>query len=168
MSTLQVNTLVVNQRQINVNVSELGFRTIKRIRQTYSGGQWDPNTTYNWVPGMYYDYTPASSSSRIRITCHIPHAGLNSAHVISHWIFYAAGVEQGRHGVGGQHYEDAGTYIWELASWGASNQRVGYQMRSYQDNNHETRVYTTRYWDGGGSNQNCYGILMIEEFLVGI
>jgi hypothetical protein len=168
MSTIQVNTVVGNHRQEEIPVSELGYRTYKRVRQLYTGGQWNPDTNFNWVPGMYYDYTPISGSTRIRITCHIPHAGLNAAHVISHWIFYTNGAEQGRHNMSGNHYEDAGTYIWEINSWGTSVGRVGYQMRSYSNDGNETRVYTTRYWDGGGSNQNCYGQLSIEEFTVGL
>jgi hypothetical protein len=168
MSTLQVNTLVANQRQLNLDTSELGYRMIKRVRQLYTGGQWNPDTNFNWVPGMFFDYTPASTGTRVRITCHIPHAGLNAAHVISHWIFYSNGIEQGKHSISGNHYEDAGTYVWEVASWGTFNARVGYQMRSYANDNHETRVYTTRYWDGGGSNQNCYGQLQIEEFFRGL
>jgi hypothetical protein len=41
-------------------------------------------------------------------------------------------------------------------------------MRSYADDNHELRMNTTYYWDGGGrSAQNCYSQLIVEEYIGG-
>lgn len=167
MSTLIVNNLIVNDKMDVVPLRELSRRYIKRYAQNYDGGSWNNSTGYNWVPGMHYDYTPASASSRLRVTCHIPVAGVNAAHCISHWIFYANGVEQGRHGLSGYHHEDYSAYVWDIASWGTSSGRVGYQMRVYADDNHEVRPFTTRYWDGGGSGQTCRGQFIIEEYLAG-
>lgn len=169
MSTLIVDQLTVDPEQTQVPLTELGHRVIRSYRATYTGGQWNPTTSYQWIPGMFYDYTPLSASSRIRTCCHIPYArNSGQAHAISHWIFYANGVEQGRHSISGNHLEDMSTYIWDFASWGTSVGRIGYQQRSYGDDNHEVRVYTTQYWDGGGSAQNCYGQLVIEEYLPGV
>lgn len=168
MSILIVDKIVVDDRNEPISVTELGHRVIKNYRQNYTGGSWNPDTNYNWVPGMYYDYVPASASSRLRVSCNIPVAGVNAAHCISHWIFYANGTEQGRHGVSGQHHEDRRIYTWDIASWGTSSGRVGYQSRSYANDNHEVRVFVTRYFDGGGSGQNCYGQFVIEEYIPGV
>lgn len=168
MSTLYVDDIIIHDDLTVVPVRELGHRVVKQQRSTYTGGQWNPTTTYNWVPGMNTSFTPVQSFSRIRVTCHIPYAALNAAHAITHWIFYSNNsTEQGRHSVSGNHLEDNSVYVWDFASWGTSSATVGYQMRCYAEDNNELRVYTTRYWDGGGSNQNCFGQLLIEEYLPG-
>jgi len=169
MSTLITDRILLdpNSDIAPIPLTELGYRVVKQARATYDGGQWNANTTYNWVPGMFNDYTPLLATSRIRMTCMIPYArNTGSSHCISHWIFYANGLEQGRHGVSGQHHEDMRTYIWDVASWGTSSGRIGYQMRCYADDNHEVRPYTTQYWDGGGSNQTCRGQYVIEEYSI--
>lgn len=168
MSTLITDSLIINDRGDIVPLTELSRRMIRQYRANYDGGSWNPDTNYNWVPGMFHDYTPLSASSRIRARCHIPYAGVNAAHAISHWIFYANGVEQGRHGMSGNHLEDMSSYTWDFASWGTSSGRIGYQMRAYANDNHEVRPYTTRYWDGGGSGQVCRAQLIIEEYLPGV
>lgn len=166
MSTIIVDNIVLGNELQPSSISELNFRRIiKEYRQKYTGGMWNNSTSYVWVPGMYVDYTPASNASRIRVYCQIPYVGINSAHAISHWIFYANGTEQGRHSLSGYHLEDSSNHIWEFASWGTNSGRIGYQQRSYANDNHEVRPYSTRYWDGSGSNQNCYGLFWIEEFL---
>lgn len=169
MSTVIVDEIYNPSAGRTIPLSELGYQIIANYRANYDGGQWNPTTTYAWVPGVYADYTPLSASSRIRVHCHLSYArNSGSAHGISHWIFYANGIEQGRHSVSGQHLEDNSVYVWDLASWGTSLGRVGYQMRAYADDNHEVRAHTTQYWDGGGSIQTCRSQLIIEEYMVGI
>lgn len=168
MSTVIVDELYCDPHNAPVPLTELGHRVIKNFRQNYDGGQWNPNNSYNWVPGMFNDYTPLLGTSRIRVWCHIPYVGLNAAHAISHWIFFANGAEIGRHSVSGNHLEDYSVHVWDFASWGTTAGRIGYQMRSYADDNHEVRPYTTRYWDGGGSQQVCRGQFVIEEYLPGV
>lgn len=167
MSTLITNRILLDPISdvAPTPLTELGYRVVKQARATYDGGQWNPDNNYNWVPGMFNDYTPLLANSRIRMTCMIPFAGNVAAHAISHWIFYANGVEQGRHGVSGEHYEDQRTYAWDVASWGTSSGRIGYQMRAYANDNHEVRPFTTRYWDGVGSTQVCRGQYVIEEYI---
>lgn len=165
MSTVIVDNLATDEDGRNIPLTELGYRVIKSYRAVYTGGSWNNSTGYNWVPGMYYDYTPLRSDSRLRVYCSIPYAGVNSAHAISHWVFYRNGTEIGRHSISGQHLEDNNTYTWDMASWGTSSGRVGYQMRVYSNDNNEVRPYTTRYWNGGGSNQNPRGQYVIYEYL---
>jgi hypothetical protein len=167
MSTIIADSLRVTERDLIIPMSQLGHRVIKEFRNTYTGGEWNPAATYSWVPGMFVDYSPADIFSRIRVSCHIPYASRNAAHAISHWIFYANNVELGRHSISGNHIEDNSVYVWDFSSWGTIIGRIGYQMRSYVNDNNETRVYTTRYWDGTGSQQNCFGQLIVEEYLPG-
>jgi hypothetical protein len=167
MSTIIVDDIVFDQNSGDITpLSDLRHRVIKQFRNTYTNGAWNPDNNYNWVPGMFADYTPLSASSRIRVNCHMSYVGLNAAHAISHWIFYANGVERGRHSISGNHLEDNSVYMWDFPSWGTSNARIGYQSRSYANDNHEVRPHTTRYWDGGGSNQNCFAQIIIEEYVI--
>jgi hypothetical protein len=169
MSTLVTDFLSFDPNSDAIPLTELGHRVVKEARAQYTGGLWNPDTTYNWVPGMFSDYVPLLATSRIRMTCMIPYArNSGSAHGISHWIFSANGVEQGRHGISGEHYEDMRTYVWDVASWGTASGRIGYQMRAYANDNHEVRPYCTNYWDGGGSTQNCFGQWVIQEYLPGV
>ena len=169
MSTLITNNLLIDPVSDTsiVPLTELGYRVVKQARATYDSGQWNPDNTYNWVPGMWNDYTPLRADTRVRMTCMIPYAGVSgSAHRISHWIFSANGVERGRHGITGEHIQDMRTYTWDVASWGTTLGRIGYQMRAYANDNHEVRPYTTEHWDGGGSQQTCRGQYVIEEYLI--
>lgn len=169
MSTLIVDNIVVDPHLESVPLTQLGHRIVKTSRQNYDGGLWNANTTYNWVPGMNMFYTPLRADTRVRVWCHLPYArNSGSAQGISHWIFYANGVERGRHSISGQHIEDASVYVWDMASWGTTNAQIGYQSRSYADDNHEVRPYTTQYFDGGGSNQTCRGQMIVEEYLAGV
>jgi hypothetical protein len=169
MSTVIVDQLAVDEISPLIPLTQLGPRIVKSYRANYTGGQWNPDTNYNWVPGMFYDYTPLLATSRIRVACHIPYAGPLAAHAISHWIFYSnTSTEQGRHSISGEHLEDYAAYMWDFASWGTSVGRIGYQSRSYANDNNEVRVFTTRYWDGGGSTQVCIGQFIIEEYIPGV
>jgi plastocyanin len=165
MSKVIVDNLQTTSRIPYIPLSELWYRPLKSVIQTYTSGQWNPDTNYNWVPGMYIDYVPVSSRSRIKASCTIPYVGLNHAAGISHWIFYANGIEIAKHCVAGNHIEDCTTYAYDVGSWGTTSARIGYQMRAYANDNHEVRPYTTRYWDGGASNQVCYGQMIIEEYI---
>lgn len=169
MSTVIVDSITVDNQRTQIPLTELGHRVIGNYRQTYTSGQWNPTTTYAWIPGLFYDYTPVSASSRIRVRCHVPYArNSGQAHSISHWIFYANGTEIGRHSVSGNHLEDMSVYTWDFASWGTTSGRIGYQMRSYADDNHEVRVYCTNYWEGAGGVQVCNGQFIIEEYFTGV
>lgn len=169
MSTLIVDEIVCDPHQAPVPLTQLGYRIVKINRQNYDGGQWNPNTAYNWVPGMFLDYTPLLASTRIRCWIHMSYArNSGAAHAISHWIFYANGTERGRHSISGNHLEDNSVYVYDFASWGASSGRIGYQNRSYGDDNHEVRAHTTQYFDGGGSAQTCRSQIIIEEYLTGV
>ena len=169
MSTVIVDEIYCDPHLAPVPLTQLGHRVIRNYRATYTGGEWDANNSYNWVPGMFYDYTPLSASSRIRCWIHLSYAcNVGNAHGISHWIFYANGTEQGRHSISGNHLEDNSVFVWDFASWGTTNGRIGYQARSYSNNSHEVRAHCTRYWDGGGSTQNSYSQIVIEEYLPGV
>ena len=162
MSTLRVDNLRAGSAEAGFPLSELRHRVIKTYRNQYRGGSWLPSTTYQWAPAMYHDYTPASASSRIRFSISISYAH-NDGHGISHCIFYANGAEQGRHSISGQSPEHRHLYVWDVASWGTFNARIGYQVRIYGTSN-EGRFHSTHHWDGGGSNQAAQTEIVIEEY----
>jgi len=169
MSTVRVDNLIASLPNTSTSVaalplSELRQRTIKDFRSRYSGGSYIPGDTYNWALGMFADYAPASASSRIRTSIGFSYSHENG-HAISHWIFYANGVEIGRHSIAGQSPEHRHLYVWDFASWGTSTARIGYQVRRYGGSN-QPRIHATHHWDGVGSNQSalCIGDFSIEEY----
>jgi len=163
MSTLIVDTVRSGPQNEEILVTELRQRVIKTFRNSYRGGSWEPAISYDWVPAGFVDYTPASSSSRIRFTINLSYAHTNG-HAITHCIFYANSVEQGRHSISGQSPEWRHMYVWDVASWGTIQGRIGYQMRRYSNSN-ISRIHGTHHWDGVGSNQAAQTEIVIEEYL---
>jgi len=145
-------------------VIELVNRVVQRYENSYTSGMWNPDNNYNWAPGSYVDFTPKRADSRIVYMWRVPHCrDVGSSHAISHWRFYVNGAIWFYHSVSGRHIEDGCVIKWEVPSWGTSQGRIGYTIRSYSNDNHEVRLYSTDYWNGGGSNQNCKGQLIVEE-----
>ena len=151
---------------ITVPIRELyNTRYLQRYQAVYTGGSWNPSTSYAWVPGSYVDFTPTRSDSTIQYAWRAPVAWVNASNAINHFMFYANGVLFKYHSVAGTHLEDADTYMWEVPSWGTTTGRIGCQVRCYATNNHTLRIYDTNYWNGTGSRQNAYGQLMVDEVL---
>ena len=165
MGTLSVDYLQNRAGTVTVPVKELETRVIQYYHAEYTGGAWNPNNSYAWMPGSFRDFTPRRADSRIKYTCRIPYYWPNASHAISHWRFYVNGEILYTWSESGTYIENGRTFEFEFPSWGTSSGRIGMQMRAYSNNNHEVRPYGTRYWDGGGSTQNCRGHLMIEEIL---
>ena len=163
MSTVRVDEIRSAYQEDPIAISDLKYRVIKTYRNIYTGGRWDASDSYAWMPGAYVDYTPASGSSRIRFL--YSHAmGHINGHAIGHWIMYRNGTELGRHSVSGQSPEHRHQYIWDMASWGTTSGRIGYQVRRYGGSNRPS-FNTNHHWNGSGSQyQNCYGQLVLEEY----
>lgn len=165
MGTLSTDYLQNRAGTVKIPVRELETRVIQYYQAEYTGGSWNPNNSYNWIPGAYRDFTPRRTDSRIKYTCRIPYYWSNASHAISHWRFYAAGAILYTWSESATYIENGRTFEFEVPSWGTSSQRIGITLRSYSNDNHEVRMYGTRYWNGGGSTQNSRGHLMIEEIL---
>lgn len=164
MGKLTTNTIANLTNTVAVPVRELSARVIQRYEATYTGGEWNPDNTSNWAPGSFVDFTPRRADSKICYMWRIPHAWVAASHAISHWRFYVNGNLYYYHSVSGTHIEDGCVIKWDVPSWGTTAGRIGYQVRSYSNDNHEVRLYTTYYWDGGGrSAQNARGQLIVEE-----
>lgn len=162
MSLIRVDNIQAGSGEFKVPLAELRQQVIKTFRQSYRSGSWTPGVTYAWMPAGYADYTPASASSRIRFSINISFAHSNG-HAISHCIFYANGSERGRHTIAGQSPEHRHLYVWDIASWGTNNARIGYQVRNYGTSN-QGRFNGTHHWDGGGSDQAAQTEIIIEEY----
>lgn len=163
MSTIKADNIQSGDRVGLFPISEIRGRVIKSYRNTYRNGSWNPSDSYAWVPGCWVDYIPLSASSRIRCTINLSKAFENTHH-IGNFIFYANGVEQGRHSISGHHHEAKHMYMWDFASWGTTNGRIGYQARRHGGGN-IPRFHGTHYWDGGGSNQVAQSQMFIEEYI---
>jgi hypothetical protein len=162
--SVQIATLQDISQSVTVPVIELTTRVIQFIRQDYTLGVWNPNNTYNWIPGAFFDFTPKRADSVIAYTMRLPMGRAGSAtHAIGNWYFYANNIIYYRWEDSMNHYENGNVWQFQVPSWGTSTGRIGLQHRSHGDDGHELRMYTTEYWDGVGSNQNCRGQLIIEE-----
>lgn len=166
MGTLTVTALQPTSSSVVIPVSELNYRVIQHYEATYTGGEWNPDNNYNWAPGSWVDFTPRRADSRIRYIWRAPYAWVVAAHCISHWRFHVDTQVYFWHSIGGYHQENGSAIKWDVPTWGNYTGRIGYQIRSYANDNHEIRLNTTYYWDGGGrSAQNARSQLIIEEYL---
>lgn len=164
MSNVVVSELIDYQTQENIPITRLNHRVIRKYINDYKAGSWVPSiSSYQWMPGGYVDYTPASSLSRIRFNIRIAYAHTNG-HSICHCIFYAANSEVSRHCISGQSPEHRHSYIWDIESWGTAEQRIGYQMRSYGSSN-QPRINGTHHWNASGSDQAAHTQIVLEEYI---
>jgi hypothetical protein len=166
MSTISINAISNTSGNVVVPVKELQTRIIQQYTSEYTGGEWNPDNTSNWVPGSFLDFTPLRSDSRISYIWRCPHAWVGNSHAISHWRFFVNGLLYYYHCTSGRHIEDGCIMKWDVPSWGTTSGRIGYQIRAYSNDVHEVRLYTTYYWNGTGrSAQNSIGQLIVEEYV---
>ena len=166
MGSLSADYLQNTAGTITIPVKELETRVIQFNQSVYTGGEWNPTTTYQWIPGGFFDFTPRRADSRIRFTARIPWAWVSASHAISNWYFYANGVLYWYWSESGTHIENGKSFQFEVPSWGTTNGRIGLQHRSHANDNNELRLYATYYWNGTGrSVQNCRGQIMVEEIM---
>lgn len=166
MGTLTVETLRDVAGTVSIPARELKQRVIQYYQALYTGGEWNPDNTYTWVPGAFYDFTPRRADSRIKYTMRLPMAWVAATHAIGNFYFYANNILYYSWSEGLTYYENGRTYEFEVPSWGTGVGRIGLQHRAHANDNNEIRMYTTYHWDGTGrSAQNSRGHLMIEELL---
>jgi len=166
MGALTVENLQDLSGTVNIPVRDLKQRVIQYYQAVYTGGEWNPDTNLNWIPGAFYDFTPRRADSRIKYTMRLPIAWVAAGHAISHMFFYANSVLYYYWSESGTHIENGRTFQFEVPSWGVNQARIGLQHRSHTNDNHEVRMYTTYYWNGTGrSVQNARGQLLIEELI---
>jgi hypothetical protein len=164
MGSLSVDFIENLSQDAVVPVKDLSTQVIQFFQQEYTGGEWNPTTTYAWVPGAHTNFQPLRADTKIRFTMRLPVAWVAAGHAIGHWYFFAAGRLFWYWSESGTHIENGKTFQFEVPSWGTSQQLIGLQHRSYANDNHETRIYTTYYWNGTGrSAQLATGHLIIEE-----
>jgi len=166
MGTLRTTTIEHSDGTLIIPTVEMQRRVIQQYIANYTAGEWNPDNTYTWAPGSYCDFTPKRTDSRIAYIWRCPHAWSNDTHAISHWKFFVNGTLYYRHGQSGRHIEDGNVMKWDVPSWGKTQGRLGYQIRSYSNDSHETRLYTTYYWNGTGrAAQASHGQLIVEEYV---
>lgn len=163
---IKATTLQNEAGTISIPVRNLQRRIIQRVSYTHRVGWWRANNDYYWVPGAYVDFRPMRGDTIIKVSFMVPARDYSSAHMISHWKFYRNDVEYGRHSRSGHHTENPFTQEWEVPSWGAGQySRVGYKVRSYSEATHNTHLYYTEYWDGGGAGYEIQGQVIVEEYI---
>lgn len=165
MGALSVEYLQTTGGTVNIPVRELQVRVVQSVRSIYNLGTWNPDNTYNWIPGAFSDFTPRRADTRIRYFMRLPHYWHNASHSISHYYFWAANILYYYWSESGTFLEDGNTFQFEVPSWGTTSGRIGLQHRAYSNDFNEQRMYGTTYWDGVGSVQNAIGQLIVEEIM---
>ena len=138
---------------------------INRVIFNYTGGAWGSPSTYTWVPGLHYDYTPVRADSLIKWSANFSVYWNDSNYGIMSQYFYWNGVIRDIWTYGGTYYEHRIHYERIYPSWGVTSGRIGMQSR-YYSGSYYGAYHGTRYWNGGGGNSGIsYPQLVIEEFL---
>jgi len=166
-ATLIVDRITNSAGTIDLQTTYLRRRLIQRIYKRFFGGMWNPGNEWRPLPGNSLSITPTYDNSILIYTCNAPmgHRG-GSSHSITHWKFYAAGVEYARHSKSGTHLSCAHTMRWEVPSWGAGRAgSMGYQVRQYGDGTHCTHFNGRRWIDGSDSSRAVPSYVMVEEYL---
>ena len=65
---------------------------INRVIFNYTGGAWGSPSTYTWVPGLHYDYTPVRADSLIKWSANFSVYWNDSNYGIMSQYFYWNGV----------------------------------------------------------------------------
>jgi hypothetical protein len=138
---------------------------INRVIYNYTGGAWAAPSTFDWVPGLYYDYTPLRADSLIKWSANFSIYWNDSNYGIMHQYFYWNGRLRDAWTYGGIYYEHRTHYERIYPSWGTTSGRIGIQS-SYYSGSYIGAYHGTRYWNGAGGNSGIsYPQLVIEEFL---
>jgi hypothetical protein len=155
-----ITKIIEQMKDINIK-AEGGL--IQRVVHNYTGGDWNPDNNWNWVPGLHYDFTPKKKDSIIKVYWNFATGWENTGHAISNWKGFANGVELFRNCLSASHWESRNTFQWQIESWGTNKDRIGLQCRSHSVNENTVRIHRTNYWEGGHNHQNAYSQMVIEE-----
>lgn len=163
MSSLNLDYITDTTGSFTVPVSSLKSRVIQYYQEEYTLGQWNPNNSYQWIPGAHRDFTPLRADTRINFRVRLPMAWSNAAHAISAMKFFVDTTEYFAWSQSMTYYENSYDFEFDVPSWGTTQKRIGLQLRSHANDNNEVRVYRTYYWNGTSSVQTANGQMFIEE-----
>ena len=157
--------------------SDSNAKLIQRQRNVYTGGAWENTTGMNWVPGLYYNFTPQSNTSTIKLVIgfavrrigtydHITEMNLALSNPDGSSISYFPNrFENSNHA---STYQNSWShYELETSSWGSGVQKrigalsAGHDYSNYRGRFHET--YWSNYSQAGVSN-NAYPYWIVEEW----
>jgi hypothetical protein len=162
---LKVDNIRNSANTVNMPTTYFKRRTLQRWSKWFKGGLWNPSNTYWEIPGSWINLTPMSDTSRITYSFNAPVGHVWNSHSISHWIFYAYGLEQCRFSKSCTHLETAALFQWEVLSQGAGKSlSMGFYARQYNNGNHGVHFNARRYRDGSNVNEpvGCY--VSCEEY----
>jgi hypothetical protein len=174
-ATLRVNTIANSTASVSIATTYFQRRLVQRIYKRFHGGGnpteggnglWNPGNEYRPIPGNSLSITPLYSNSILVYSCNSPQGHRQNSHSISHWKFYAGGVEYVRHTQAGTHLSCAHVHRWEVPSWGAGRAgMMGYQVRQYGDGTHSTHFNGRRWLDGNDTSRTVPSYVMVEEYV---
>lgn len=166
MSTLKVDS--IQNAAGTSSIIDTGdiHQVLQSTTTKYTGGIWNPDTTYRTVPGSSVSFTPQKSSgSMIEYSFNFAYGWQNSSHAIQHIIFYRGSTEECRWTFAATYKEGRDTFRWIMPTWGTSAQTLYLSTRSYTNDGHEVRFHQTHYWNGAGSVQTCHAQVSVREYI---
>lgn len=166
--TLIVDNIRNSAGTVNMPVTYFKRRLVQRFTKRFQGGLWNPSNTYWEIPGSFINITPMYENSYLTYSFSGPLGHINgwSAHCITHWIFYAAGVEQCRFSRSVDHIEQNCIFKWEIASPGAGRSTsMGIYARQYSNGSHGAHFNARRYRDGGNNQEPVGSFISVEEYV---
>lgn len=153
-----------------------GKNLINYVEYPYTAGVWNASTSEAWVPGLYVDYTPISSTSKIKLHLEFSCSFNGGNGHIGHFRSYVgtdAGAGSGAAGnyafksyisISGQTSEERVSMEIPCASWGAGVEgRIGLYGRGYSGS-WMPRFHASYYWNGAQGQKYCEPIVYIEEW----
>ena len=148
--------------------------TLKAINtDSYTGGVWNATSSYQWVPGCYWDYTPTyATSSSDKIVIHFNFAkGAINGYGMMHGRYYEQASAGGSYTEltkaswqASDYHDTRANFTWVHSGYSDGARRFGWQMREY-NSNHQAKIHSTYHFDGTSGNTFMKPIIIVWEYV---
>jgi signal peptidase I len=152
-----------------------GKHLINRVEYPYTAGQYTVTTSEQWFTGLYVDYTPLSSTSKINLHLEFSISGISTGGITHAQVFKGADNGYGtaaegnyafshRMGLSATNCEQRVTMNIPVDSWGAGVEgRTGLYGRTYNSSWYAS-IHGTMFWNATAASYFCPPVVYIEEW----
>ena len=152
-------------------------KLIQRVRNVYTSGAWTNTTAMNWVPGLYYDFTPKSDTSTIKMTVgftlrrdgtydHLTEINTAISNPDGSSIsYFPQRWQDSDHS--GTYQNNWNHYELETPSWGSgTSKRIGVLSAAHDYANYRAVFHQTTWnnYTQSGIGTNAYPYWIVEEW----
>ena len=112
--------------------SNAAYELVYHNQSTYSGGIVAASTTRAWLPGLYVDYTPQFSNSKIFMNAQFAHADSGTGSITLAYIYKDTSLILATNLSGHDFYVSRWNNMsYWFDSWGTSSSRIGIKGGKY-------------------------------------